>query len=270
MQDIIDVPLEKIKEQVLQRPVSQLGLQQLATSIKAVGILSPLLVVQREEVFHLIAGQRRLLAAGMLHLPTVPCIVVPADQEQALSMTLHENLFREDLTAVDEANLFCYLRDNLHYNGEKIAKLISKSASYVSQRLALLTWDPRIIAALKDRVMSFSVARDLSQVTDVKHRRYLIHHAIDQGINARTATAWVRQWRASMIPSPPPREDDELPPSGELHTRVESDCFYCQLTVDIAKMVNVLLCDTCFSGLREAKEADLKKRKQGKVGQTPT
>jgi len=259
MPDIIDIPIEKIKEQVLQRPVSQQGIEQLANSIKAVGILSPLLVVQHQETFHLIAGQRRLLAAGIIHLPTVPCIVVPVDQEKALAMSLHENLFREDLTAADEANLFAYLRDKLAYSGEKIAKLISKSGPYVSQRLALLTWDPQLVQGIKDRTISFSVARELSQVHDVQHRRYLIKHAIAQGINYRTASSWVKQWKAELIPAPLTKEEEGITEPHYLQTHVMCDCFWCEKSVPIEKVCNVIFCDECFKELKMAKSKSRQK-----------
>lgn len=254
MTEIIDIPTDKIKPQALQRPVSPQEIDGLARSIKSLGILQPLLVLQHQEEYHLIAGQRRLMAAQQVGLATVPCIIVPADQEKALAMSLHENLFRENLTPHDEATLYAYLRDHLKYTNRAIAKMLSKSEPYVSQRLALLTWDPIIIDGIKDNTLSFSVARELMQVRDIKHRRYLARHAIDDGINYRTARMWVQQWKQARLPIPEVEEAPALPPGAGLQTQVTADCYWCEKGIPIEKIINVFLCEVCFKDLDEAKQ----------------
>ena len=256
---IIDIPIDAIKPQALQRPVSPQGIDELARSIRTLGVLEPLLVVQHQQDYHLIAGQRRLMAARQVGHATVPCILVPADQEKALAISLHENLFRQNLTPVDEAELYSYLRDHLTYTNRAIAKLLSKSEPYVSQRLALLTWDPIIVEAVRNETMSFSVARELSQVHDLKHRRYLAKHAISDGVNYRTVRMWVQQWKSSLLP--PPQEDQTSPgPTGpSIHTEAMTDCYWCEETVPVAKVCNVFFCERCMNDLQKAKDQQIKK-----------
>lgn len=258
MTEVIDIPTDQIKPQALQRPVSPQGIDELARSIKTLGVLEPLLLVQHQDVYHLIAGQRRLLAAQQVGLATVPCIIVPADQEKALQISLHENLFRENLTPHDEAILYAYLRDHLKYTNRAIAKMLSKSEPYVSQRLALLTWDPIIIDGIKDGSLCFSVARELMQVKDMKHRRYLARHAIDEGINYRTARTWVQQWKMSLVPPPSTGEAEPVPPGPELRTEVVSTCYWCDKGIPIEKVVVVHYCEVCFDDLEKVREKSRK------------
>lgn len=260
MTEVIQIPVDQINPQTLQRPVSEHGIAELASSIRALGVLEPLLVARHNQEFFLLAGQRRLLAAQQINLATVPCIVIPADQEKALAISLHENLFRENLTCVDEAMLYAYLRDKLKYANRAIAKMLSKSEPYVSQRLALLSWDPLIVDALKSDTISFSVARELMQVRDTTHRRYLIKHAVEDGINYRTARLWVQQWRQSIIPPVQEKEESPGPPGQPLQTSVVADCYWCERSVKIDDICNVFLCDKCFEELAKAKVVSRQKK----------
>lgn len=253
MPEIVDIPTDAIKPQTLQRPVSPQGIDELASSIRKIGLLEPLLIVEHQDNYFLIAGQRRLLAAQQLNMATVPCIIVPADQEKALAMSLHENLFRENLSVIDEASMFAYLRDSLSYSNRSIAKMISKSEPYVSQRLALLTWDPIIQEGIRSGGLSFSVARELSQVHDAKHRRYLVKHAIDDGINYRTARMWVTQWKMSKVPPKEVLEDGPNPLAQSAPIKSVVPCYWCEQDIPIEDVTSVWLCPFCMEQMTQAK-----------------
>lgn len=252
--EVTQIPIDQIKPQVLERPIDEERLNALSNSIKAVGILEPLLVVQLDNIYYLVAGQRRLKAAGRAGMATVPCIIIEADHEAALRVSLHENLYREDLNPVDEARLYAHLRDEMKYSNRKIAELVSKKEPYISQRLTMLTWDPLLVDAIAKNELSFSNGRELAQVTDTTHRRYLLRYAIQDGATYRLVREWVQDWKGKQHPVPPVEEPPLGADAAKTSSVVMSDCYWCEGSVTMDKIIMVYMCDKCFEQLDEAKK----------------
>lgn len=257
--EIKQIPIDQIKPQELERPIDEDRLTALSSSIKAVGVLEPLLVVWLDSQYFLVAGQRRLKAAGRAGLSTVPCIIISADHEEALRASLHENLYREDLNPVDEAKLYAHLRDKLKYSNKKIAEMVSKKEPYVSQRLSIIEWDPLVSDAVAKNQLSFSNAREISQVTDIKHRRYLLRFAVQDGVTYRVVRDWVQRWRASQHVAPPMEEPSPELTAAKTSSVVMADCYWCEGSVNIDDIVNVFFCEGCFKQLDEAKAKSRRK-----------
>lgn len=114
------------------------ALQQLAESITAHGILQPLLVRAKGAGFEIIAGERRWRAAQLAKLHEVPVVVQELDDKQALEIALIENLQREDLSAIEEAEGFQRLMDEFGHTQEVIAEQLGKSRSHIANTLRLL------------------------------------------------------------------------------------------------------------------------------------
>jgi len=167
-------------------------MQDLIDSVRAVGIIQPLVVVQApRDNFALVAGHRRIFAARSAGIPLVPCIVIDADTVDIDRVRLHENLYREDMTAVDEGLLYSRMHDQGGMKIVDIAAVVGKSAPYISQRITILSADEFIIHAVHDRSISFAVARELMGIKDPEKRAYYFRFARDDGASQRT----VRRWR---------------------------------------------------------------------------
>lgn len=248
MSELMDIPPDQIKDPEIKRTFSKEGFEDLKRSIKAKGIIQPLTVVRRDTQYFLTAGRRRLEAAKELQLATVPCLIIEADHEQSLAITLHENLYREDMNAADESAIFHYLSLNLRYSNKKIAQMISKSESYVSQRLDIRLWIDELREALAQNKMSFSVARELSMIDDLKTLKQYVVFAVQQGINYRTAKSWRQQYELSKQPAP--AESPESPPgsSPQLETFTLGRCSNCKKQVQIPELTAVYLCEECLGG----------------------
>lgn len=251
---IIDIPVDQIKAQILEREVTSKGIDDLTASIKKIGVIEPLIVAKVNEAYILQAGKRRLIASRAAGLHTVPCIVLDLQQQDGFTITLHENIYRENLSPVDEADMYRQLRDKHHYSSKEIAHMIGQSESYVSQRLQIILWPDNLVDALRKDEISFSAAREISMITDTKHRNYVLRHAATQGANYRTVRAWRIQWTTSNIPQPPaaPHEPptdnpDRMPPE-------KLPCFWCNKCVEPDKIFFVKLCTDCFSALGIAKD----------------
>lgn len=255
MDPIQEIPIDQIQDQELKRDVDERGIDQLSSSLRGVGLLQPLIVALEGETYVLIAGQRRLLAAKRLHWTTVPCVVVHVDHERALQQSIHENLHREELDPVTEAQMFAYLSKNLGKSNKAIAQTVSMSEGYVSQRLSLLTWLPDIIAAVKHKQIHFSVARELARVTDKEQALYLLSLAIREGVNYRTMRMWVLDWEKSKIPpvEAPDKEDKDT--QQEFEKKLKTNCYWCDTEHPMSIMATVVLCPVCMNQLKHARDS---------------
>ena len=139
-------------------------LEELALSIKAQGILQPILVRRLDEktdCYQILAGERRWRAAQLAQLHQVPIIVKEISDEDALELALVENLQRQDLTAIEEANGYQRLIDEFSQTQEQIAQTVGKSRSHVANTLRLLTLPESIQTLLQDGKLTAGHGRAL-------------------------------------------------------------------------------------------------------------
>ena len=115
------------------------AIKSLAASIKEKGVLQPLIVRKTDKGYELIAGERRLRASKIAGLTEVPIIVKDFSDGEVLEIALVENLLRENLTAIEEAEAYQKLMDDFSHTQEKVASIVGKSRSYIANTLRLLT-----------------------------------------------------------------------------------------------------------------------------------
>jgi ParB/RepB/Spo0J family partition protein len=222
----------------------------LLSSIRQLGIIHPLIVLQSQDKYILISGYRRYFAARELGLPTIPCITISGGIDDAEIMRLHENLFRLDISPLEEAVSLARLEHTYHFTREKISKMIGKSKAYVTQRIQILGYPGPLKDALAHNALSFSIARELSDVTDIPHLVSLISLCIQSGATVRTVAGWVADWKSSR---PSPQESPQESPHASFdnisHSSKDS-CFICSHTSDISPLKSILLCNDCLVTLQ--------------------
>lgn len=136
------------------------GLKNLAMSIKAQGLLEPLIVRQlTQQSYEIIAGERRWRAAMIAGISELPCLIGEYTNIDAAAITLIENIQREDLTLLEEAHGYQQLVDSFHFHQEEVAALIGKSRSHVANILRLLTLCPQVQDLLQSNQLSLGHAR---------------------------------------------------------------------------------------------------------------
>jgi len=202
-------------------------LEELAASIRLVGVLHPLIVVPNGGVFEIVDGHRRYLAAQRASLLRVPCAIYPEEGIAKEAAKLHSNLFREDLTAADEAYYFAELIEKYDLTEAALCQMVRRPTEYIYARLDLLKGDPEVLAAVTQRKLTFSAAKELNKCGDETHRRYLLKQAIDAGASARVVQSWVQQWRLSLVPAPQPGESPESPLPAAAPPVDPLTCFFC-------------------------------------------
>lgn len=190
----------------------------LADSIRLHGILQPLCVrkpVSTESiddyggVYELISGERRLRAAKLLGLSSVPCIIVEADSLRSAELAIIENLQREDLNIFEEASAIAALIHLYGLTQEEVAAKLSASQSYVANKLRLLRFDAAEQALILENRLTERHARALLRLTEPSFRRAALETVIAQGCNVAETEAYVSGLLASAEkaaePAPPPK-----------------------------------------------------------------
>lgn len=175
------------------------GLEELADSIRQKGVLQPVLLralpeEEGEEGYQLVAGERRLRAAEIAGLKTIPAIVYEVDSdEEMLELALVENVQRENLNAMDTAGAYRRLADDCGLTQEQIAERVGKSRTAVANTLRLLTLPEKVQQAVKDEKISEGHARALLGLDGKGARLALLKKIIARGLSVRVTERLVRE-----------------------------------------------------------------------------
>jgi len=211
------VPISHIRPNVFQ-PRSHFdeeSMAALAASIKAVGLLQPVLVRElhdEAETYELIAGERRWRAARRAGLQTIPVLVQVADDVASLEQALVENLHRVDLNALEEAGAYQQLIDEFGLTHEQVATRMGKGRATVTNTLRLLQLPAGAQRALAEREISAGHARALLGTPDRALQEKLVQRIVDEGLTVRAVEELVREGGAELRVVPPP-PDPPRPPA---------------------------------------------------------
>ncbi len=179
------LPVEQLRPGKYQprRHFDQAAIEDLAQSIKEKGIIQPLIVRQlAEDTYEIIAGERRWRAAQGAMLHEVPVLVRELSDTEALELALIENLQRQDLTPLEEAEGFSRLMDEFQHTQEALAKVIGKSRSHVANMIRLLALPEPVKRLMDEGALSAGHARALLTAQDPIGLAKLV---VDRGLNVR-------------------------------------------------------------------------------------
>jgi ParB family chromosome partitioning protein len=181
----------------------QQALEELATSIKKLGIVQPLTVRETGGGrFQLIAGERRLRAARLAGLTHVPAYIRTADDQAMLELALVENIQREDLDAVEVAISFQRLIEECKLTQEQLSERVGKQRSTVANYLRLLKLPAEIQLGIKNKHLMMGHARTLVNIDDPKKQITVYYKIIDDDLSVRQAEELVRHLQAEKIKDP--------------------------------------------------------------------
>jgi ParB family chromosome partitioning protein len=197
------------------QPRSQMDqeeLAELAASIRENGILQPLIVTPADELdkYTLIAGERRLLAAGMAGLENVPVIVREASDQQRLELALIENVQRTDLTPLEAAEAYRQLADDFNLSHEQIAQQLGKSRVAITNTLRLLKLPEDVRQSLANGKITEGHARALLSLPNPQAQSAVMQTVIKHELNVRKTEDLVRKFLGHRPPSlekPAPQPD---------------------------------------------------------------
>ena len=161
------------------------ALQELAESVKQYGVLSPLLVVDRGDYYEIVAGERRWRAANIAELKEVPVIVRDLTEQQIVEISIIENLQREDLNEIEEANGYKRLIEEFHLTQDEVAEKVSKSRTAIANTIRLLKLCEDVQRMLIDDMISAGHARALLGIEDPEEQYVLAQRVFDEKLSVR-------------------------------------------------------------------------------------
>lgn len=183
------------------------SLAALAESIKQHGVLQPLLVRPLETGgYQIVAGERRWRAARMAGLEEVPVLIRNLDDRRTMELALVENLQRENLNPVEEAQGYRELMDNYGYTQEQVARIVGRSRPAVANALRILTLDEQTLKLVRDGEISAGHAKVLAGVEDKEYRAELASKVKKDMLTVRNLEELVKKPREEQREKPQRRK----------------------------------------------------------------
>lgn len=186
------------------------GLLELAESIKQFGVLQPLLVQKKDDYFEIIAGERRWRASKLAGLKEVPVIIKDFSEQEAVEISLIENIQRENLNPIEEAVAFKRLMEEFHLKQDTIAERVSKSRTAVTNSMRLLKLDERVQQMLIDEMLSTGHARALLAIEDKEMQYSAAIKVFDEKLSVRETEKLVKDILNPTEKKPEKKEDPAL------------------------------------------------------------
>ncbi len=161
------------------------ALQELAESIKQFGVLQPILVQERDDYYEIIAGERRWRAANIAGLKEVPVIIRNLTEQEIVEIALIENIQREDLNPIEEAQAYKRLLTEFNLKQDEVAERVSKSRTAVTNSMRLLKLSDEVQQMVIDEMISTGHARALLAIEDPEQQYILAQKVFDEKLSVR-------------------------------------------------------------------------------------
>ena len=182
------------------------SLQELAESLKQFGMLQPILVQNRGDYYEIIAGERRWRAAKIAGLKEVPVIVRELTDQEIVEISLIENIQREDLNPIEEAQAYKRLLTEFHLKQDEVAERVSKSRTAVTNSMRLLKLCDEVQKMVVDDMISTGHARALISIEDPEEQYLIAQKIFDEKLSVRDVEKLVKNLHK---PAKPKKTDDK-------------------------------------------------------------
>ncbi|MBR3204611.1 ParB/RepB/Spo0J family partition protein [Candidatus Saccharibacteria bacterium] len=190
---LLDIPLDKIvrDEDQPRKEFDEAAINALAKSIKANGVLQPIVVTKEGDVYKIVAGERRFRAAKVAGLEEIPAIVRTLDAQNRLELSIVENAQREDLSAIELATAYAKLKTQFNLDAKEIGERIGKSETSVVNTMRLLNLPDFAKKEMVEKKLSEGVMRPLVTV-DEETIREVLPKIIEEGWSSRKVEEYLR------------------------------------------------------------------------------
>lgn len=204
---IVKLPVEKLVANPDQprRHFDETALAELAASIREKGVIQPLVVRAKGELYEIVAGERRWRAAQRAQVHEVPVVVRDFTDTEVLEIAIIENVQRADLNAVEEAQAYRALIERFGHTQEKLAEVLGKSRSYIANLLRLLNLPEDVQTLVRDGKLSAGHARALVTAEDSSA---LARKVVTEGLSVRQVEALMKRPASGSTAKPRPKGKD--------------------------------------------------------------
>jgi ParB family chromosome partitioning protein len=218
-EEVAKLPIDLIDANPLQprRIFQDDRIQELAQSIRANGIILPLLVRRRAERYQLVAGERRWRAAKIAGLTHVPVVIQEIPDDRLLEITLIENIQREDLNAIETAQAFDRMCKELHLTHDEVGQRTGKDRSTIANLIRLLQLPPDIQQLIAERRLSIGHARCLLTLPTAELQREVAEKSVAQGWSVRQ----VERLTQKLMEDRKPKAVDEVQADPNVKAAIE-------------------------------------------------
>lgn len=216
------LPLNQLKPNPNQprKDFDQEKLAEMAESLRQYGLVQPLIVIKSPESspqdpqYEIVAGERRWRAAQIANLEELPCIIRELSPEEIMEISLIENIQREDLNILEEANTYHQLMERFEYTQGELARRLGKSRPHIANTLRLLNLEPALQSLLREGHLSPGHGRALLMVEEPLMRMHLAKRMIGDKLSVRQAEELARTYKkeqpAQAAPKAAPAADPIL------------------------------------------------------------
>jgi len=186
-EEIVNISLDELRSNPYQprKVFDEAALQELSDSIKEHGVFQPIIVKKSIKGYEIIAGERRVKASRMAGLTEIPAIIRDFNDQEMMEIALLENLQRENLNAIEEANAYKKLQETLAVTQEELAKRLGKSRSHITNMIGILSLPQNIQDEISKNNVSMGHARVLSKLSDESQQQELLNKILKDGISVR-------------------------------------------------------------------------------------
>lgn len=227
------------------------ALGELAKSMKADGLINPVRLRSTDDGWLLVAGCRRVAAARSLDWQFIDATIANADHGDDESQRLAENLFRADLSPVEEAHAIQRLYDPLNFGIDACAARLNRSPFWIESRLAIAQYPEPLLKALHQAHISIGVADELSHINSPTQMVALLDTAIASGCTRRQAQLWRMSANAQLGDPTGNHGDANIIPVAGPPPTVVRQCFSCETEHDVTGMSYVTICGECMARIRD-------------------
>lgn len=168
------------------------SLQELADSIKQFGIIQPLVVQKKDKYYEIIAGERRWRAARIAGLKEVPVIIKDYSEQEVVEIALIENIQREDLNPIEEAQAYKRLLEEYNLKQDEVAERVSKSRTAVTNSMRLLKLSDKVQEMLIDEMITSGHARAILAIEDEELQYEIAERVMDEKLSVRETEKLVK------------------------------------------------------------------------------
>lgn len=197
---LCDIDIIKPNPYQPRRAFSKDDLEALSRSIKEQGVIQPVIVRKNETGYELVAGERRLRASKASGLKKIPAVVKNATDLELLQMSIVENIQRQDLNPMEEAEAYQRLIDEFNLTQEQTAKKIGKNRSTVANFIRLCRLPEEIKARLRDKVLTMGHARALLSIETSAKLNVAFKTVVSKGLSVRETEALVKKMKSKKKP----------------------------------------------------------------------
>ena len=188
-EDIIEVNIDELRPNPYQprKKFDEEALRDLAESIKEYGVFQPIIVKKSIKGYYIVAGERRVRASKLAGLTTIPAIPRDFTDDQMMEIGLLENIQRENLNVIEEAEAYKSMLDNLHLTQEELSKKVGKSRSHITNIIGLLRLPDEVKELVLKNELSMGHARVLSKLDSDEQIKEMAQKIIENKIPVRSA-----------------------------------------------------------------------------------